>query len=64
MNGNGGEWAEGSQLDLFNTAASKLGYSNAALAWGLSLVRWQSKDDLNSFLDALVYAPSADQGAA
>jgi hypothetical protein len=59
------QWLENSQLDYFNTAANVLGYSNIPLAWGLSLVSWKSKDDLNTFLDHLVYAPgNRGQGAA
>ena len=46
-------WQEGSQLDMFLTAAQRLGYSNAPLAWGLSRVGWVSKDNLVEFLDAL-----------
>ena len=46
-------WQEGSQLDMFLTAAQRLGYSNAPLAWGLSRVGWVSKNNLVEFLDAL-----------
>ncbi len=54
-------WQEGSQTDLFLTAAQRLGYSNAPLAWGLSKARWDSKEDLITFLDALTM-PTYDQG--
>ena len=40
-------------MDMFLTAAQRLGYSNAPLAWGLSRVGWVSKDNLVEFLDAL-----------
>lgn len=58
------QWAEGSQLDYFNTAANVIGYSNLPLAWGLSLVDWQSKNDLVQFVETLVYGPRDGQGAA
>ena len=58
------QWLEGSQLDYFNTAANKVGYDNLPLAWGLSLVSWQSKDQLNEFLDAFVYKRTQGQGGA
>ena len=54
------KWVENSQLDYFNTAANILGYRNIPLAWGLSLVSWRSKDDLNSFLTTLAYAPNSN----
>lgn len=38
---------------MFLTAAQRLGYSNAPLAWGLSRVGWVSKNNLVEFLDAL-----------
>lgn len=53
-------WQEGSQLDMFLTAAQRLGYNNAPLAWGLSKVGWVSKDNLVEFLDALTL-PSSDE---
>lgn len=56
-------WSEGSQLDYFNTAANVIGYSNLPLAWGLSLVNWQSKDDLVAFVDAFVYGSETSTGA-
>lgn len=58
------QWLEGSQLDYFNTAATKVGFDNLPLAWGLSLVSWQSKDQLNEFLDALVYKKTNNQQGA
>jgi hypothetical protein len=59
------QWLENTQLDYFNTAANILGYRNLPLAWGLSLVSWKSKDDLNSFLNAFAYGQSGSgQGAA
>lgn len=54
------QWVENSQLDYFNTAANILGYRNIPLAWGLSLVSWRSKNDLNSFLTTLTYAPNSN----
>lgn len=57
-------WADGSQLDYFNTAANVIGYSNLPLAWGLSLVNWNSKDDLVQFVESLVYGSGESAGAA
>ena len=55
-------WREGTRMDLFLTAANELGYENAPLAWGLSNVGWQSKQDMESFLRALTTTPMMREG--
>ena len=47
-------WVEGSFLDNFNQAATKLGYKYLPIAWGLASVNWPSTKDRDEFLDALV----------
>lgn len=48
------EWVEGSFLDNFNEAATRLGYQYLPLAWGLASVNWESTKDRNEFLDSLI----------
>ena len=52
-----GKWQEGSFLDNFSVAASALGHEQADVAWGLAGIPWQSKDDRDSFLNALTQIP-------
>jgi len=47
------QWQSLTFLDNFNAAATKMGYSNLPMAWGLANVRWNSVEDRDSFLDAL-----------
>jgi len=47
------QWQPLTFLDNFNAAATKMGYSNLPMAWGLASVRWNSVEDRDSFLDAL-----------
>lgn len=58
-------WQKDTRLDYFLTAANILGYPNAPLAWGLSNVRWKSKQDLLQVAEALVTPPNTrNKGAA
>lgn len=47
-------WREGSFLDYFNAASTKLGYDNIPVAWGIAQVNWKSKEEFSSFVDSLV----------
>lgn len=55
------KWRSGSRLDLFNEGVKRLGYEHIPLAWGLSMVEWRSKSELNQFIDALTYDYAQDQ---
>lgn len=55
-------WQEGTRLDLFLTAANILGYPNAPLAWGLSNVKWNSKQEMVQVAQALALPPNAQAG--
>lgn len=48
------EWRETSFLNYFNDAATKLGYDNIPVAWGIAQVNWKSKEDYLAFVDSLV----------
>lgn len=52
-----GVWQEGSFLDNFTAAADALGHENAAAAWGLAGIPWESREDRDQFLDALTKVP-------
>lgn len=55
-------WQPNSRLDYFATAANILGYPNAPLAWGLSNVKWNSKDELVRVANALAVPPNVKRG--
>lgn len=48
------EWKPGSFLDKFNRAAMMLGYANLPIAWGVASVPWESMNEMDTFLEALV----------
>lgn len=47
------QWKPLTFLDNFNAAATKMGYTNLPMAWGLANVRWNSVEERDSFIDAL-----------
>ena len=51
------QWREGSFLDNFAAAADALGFDNLGIAWGLADIEFDSIDDRESFLNALVSVP-------
>lgn len=55
-------WMEGTRMDYFHTAANILGFPNAPLAWGLSNVKWNSKDELIQVAQALALPAEARAG--
>jgi hypothetical protein len=54
------EWRPDSFLDYFNEAATRLGYENLPIAWGIAGTNWKSKEELTFFLDSLVNETEAD----
>jgi hypothetical protein len=57
---NSPEWRSDSFLDYFNEAATRLGYENLPIAWGIAGTNWKSKEELTFFLDSLVNETEAD----
>jgi len=54
MRGKKPQWKSLTFLDNFNAAATKMGYTNLPMAWGLASVRWKTVEDREAFLDALI----------
>lgn len=50
------QWKPLTFLDNFNAAATKMGYTNLPIAWGLANVRWNSVEERDGFIDSLTKA--------
>ena len=53
-------WREGTVWDNLAAAADVLGFQNADIALGLAYVPWNSIEDRNAFLSALVSPRARD----
>lgn len=51
------QWRPGSFLDNFAAAADALGFENIGIAWGIADVEFDTIEERETFLNALVSVP-------